>query len=86
MSLGVNVVTMGNHTFNNKQIYELFDNYDNIVRPLNYKEDKPGKGYVTINYNGIKITIFQVIDNTIMEEGNYFNSRMGLFYITCGLP
>ncbi|MCI5939247.1 MAG: TIGR00282 family metallophosphoesterase [Acholeplasmataceae bacterium] len=71
MSLGVNVVTMGNHTFNNKQIYELFDNYDNIVRPLNYKEDKPGKGYVTINYNGIKITIFQVIGNTFMEEGNY---------------
>lgn len=71
MSLGVNVVTMGNHTFNNKQIYELFENYNNIVRPINYKEDKPGTGYVTVNYNGLKITVFQVIGNTFMEEGNY---------------
>lgn len=70
MELGANVITMGNHTFNNKQIFSYIDTVNNLVRPLNYPIDKPGKGYVTINYNGIKITVFQVIGNTFMEEGN----------------
>lgn len=70
MELGANVITMGNHTFNNKQIFSYIDTVNNLIRPLNYPVDKPGKGYVTINYNGIKITVFQVIGNTFMEEGN----------------
>jgi metallophosphoesterase (TIGR00282 family) len=36
----------------------------NLVRPLNYGEGTPGKGYVTINYNGKKITVFQVMGRT----------------------
>ena len=80
MSLGVNVVTMGNHTYNNKQIYDYIDDVNNVVRPYNYKDGLPGKGYVTINYNGTKITVFQMIGNTFMEEGHYspFDKTMEL--------
>lgn len=71
MSLGVNVVTMGNHTWHNKQIYSYIDEASNIVRPYNYKEGLPGKGYVCINYNGLKIVVFQMIGQTFMDEGNF---------------
>lgn len=71
MSLGVNVVTMGNHTYNNRQIYDYIDEVNNVVRPYNYKDGMPGKGFATVNYNGIKITVFQMIGNTFMEDGNY---------------
>ena len=71
MGLGANVITMGNHTWNNRQIYDYIDESNNIVRPLNYKGDNvPGKGYVTINYNGLKITVFQMIGRTFIDETN----------------
>lgn len=70
MSLGANVITMGNHTWNNRQIYDYIDESNSVVRPLNYKDEVPGKGYVTINYNGIKITVFQMIGRTFMDETN----------------
>lgn len=70
MEQGVNVITLGNHAFHNQQIYEYIDEVNNIVRPLNLPKETPGKGVVTINYNGIKITVFQVIGNVFMGEGN----------------
>lgn len=70
MSLGVNVITMGNHTWNNHQIYDYIDESNSIVRPMNYVEKYPGKGYVTVNYNGLKITVFQVLGRTFMDENN----------------
>ena len=35
LSLGVNVVTMGNHTWGKKEIFNFID-HKNIVRPANY--------------------------------------------------
>lgn len=70
LGLGVNIITMGNHTWNNRQIYDYIDDSNTIVRPLNYKESYPGKGYVTVNYNGLKITVFQVLGRTFMDENN----------------
>ncbi len=68
MSLGVNVVTLGNHSFNNRQIFDFIDNVNNIVRPSNLPDGTPGKGYTTINYNGLKITVLQVIGQIFMAD------------------
>jgi len=58
---GVNVITMGNHTFNQRSIYNYMDDSKCLVRPMNYLEEVPGRGYVTVNYNGTKITVFQML-------------------------
>jgi len=70
LSLGVNVITLGNHAYQNQNIFDFIDDVNNVVRPYNYPEGSRGRGYVTVNYNGIVITIFQVIGNVFMEEGN----------------
>lgn len=70
LSLGVNVVTLGNHSYQNHNIFDFIDDVNNVVRPYNYPEGSPGKGYVSVNYNGLKLTVFQVIGNVFMEEGN----------------
>lgn len=67
LSQGVNVITLGNHSFQQRSIYNFIDDVNNIVRPYNYV-DVPGKGYVTVNYNGIKITVFQMIGRVLMNE------------------
>lgn len=64
LSLGTNVVTLGNHSFSNQEIYRWIGDVRNLVRPLNYGKGTPGTGYVTVNYNGIKITVFQVLGRT----------------------
>ena len=55
LSLGTNVVTLGNHSFSNQEIYRWIGDVKNLVRPLNYGKGTPGTGYVTVNYNGIKL-------------------------------
>jgi metallophosphoesterase (TIGR00282 family) len=70
MSLGVNVVTLGNHSFQNTKIFEFINDVNNVIRPYNYPAGAPGKGYATFNYNGLKITVLQVIGQVFMEEGN----------------
>lgn len=65
---GVNVITLGNHAYHNKSLLNFIDDVNNIVRPHNFPEGSPGKGYTTVNYNGIKITVFQVIGKVFMSQ------------------
>ena len=44
MKLGIFALTMGNHTFDNRKIFDFIDRKDNIVRPLNLTLDAPGQG------------------------------------------
>ena len=64
---GVNVITLGNHSFQQKSIFNFIDDVNNVVRPININNEH-GKGCVTINYNGIKISVLQVIGNVMMNE------------------
>lgn len=70
MELGVNVLTLGNHSFQNRSILGIIDDVNNIIRPLNYVEPVRGKGYVTVNYNNLKITVLQVM-GTLFMNGEY---------------
>jgi putative metallophosphoesterase len=63
----VNVVTLGNHTFANHDIFNFIDDAKNLIRPLNMPENVPGKGYVTMKYNQLVITVFQVMGRTFMS-------------------
>ncbi|MCK9225120.1 MAG: TIGR00282 family metallophosphoesterase [Candidatus Muirbacterium halophilum] len=47
---GADVITLGNHTWSNKEIYDIIDdpNYS-ILRPLNFPGNNPGKGYIIKN-------------------------------------
>lgn len=67
MELGVNVVTLGNHAYGNKSILNFIDYANHLIRPHNFPEGSPGKGYVTVNYNGMKITVMQMIGKVFMS-------------------
>ena len=40
---GVDVVTMGNHTWDTREIYRFIDDTDQLVRPANYPLGTPGR-------------------------------------------
>jgi len=67
---GVNVITLGNHSYENKSIFNFIDDVNNLIRPYNYPEDSKGKGYVTVKYNNLKITVMQMIGKIFMSDEN----------------
>ncbi|MBJ6364117.1 TIGR00282 family metallophosphoesterase [Paenibacillus sp. GCM10012307] len=47
-SWGVHGITMGNHTWDNKDIFEWIDDEPRLIRPANYAPEAPGLGYTII--------------------------------------
>lgn len=56
---GVDAVTMGNHTYSNKEIYDIEDN--RLIVPANYNEDTIYKGYKVYECNNNKIFVANLI-------------------------
>ena len=48
---GIQVLTMGNHTFDNRDIFNFIADAKNLLRPANMDESVPGKGYEIFSYN-----------------------------------
>ena len=46
---GVDVITSGNHIWDQKEIIEHLESDLPILRPINYPPTVPGKGYVSVN-------------------------------------
>lgn len=44
LSMGVDVLTMGNHVWDNKNIFSFIDDEPRLIRPINYPGDCPGQG------------------------------------------
>jgi metallophosphoesterase (TIGR00282 family) len=65
MSLNIHALTMGNHTYRNKQINDYIET-SKIARPMNIINEK-GKGFIDINYNGKIITIINLIGTIHMD-------------------
>jgi metallophosphoesterase (TIGR00282 family) len=47
--LGIDVLTMGNHTWAKKEILNFIDDDLRIIRPANYSKELPGKGSTVID-------------------------------------
>jgi metallophosphoesterase, MG_246/BB_0505 family len=45
LTAGVDVITMGNHTWDNKEIYHVLERERRVIRPANYPGGTPGEGY-----------------------------------------
>lgn len=44
LSMGIDVLTMGNHVWDNKSIFNFIDDEPRLIRPINYPGDCPGQG------------------------------------------
>ena len=51
-SAGVDVITSGDHLFDQKEVMELLDKESRFVRPLNYPPNTPGQGSVVVRVPG----------------------------------
>ena len=65
---GASVVTSGNHIFAKKEIYEYLDSHDDLLRPLNFPNECPGKGVTIVDVGGIPVGVINVQGRIYMRE------------------
>jgi len=65
---GIDVLTMGNHTFAKPDIYNFIEQADNLVRPINLEPFNIGNNYVIREVKGKKVCIFNVLGNIFIDN------------------
>ena len=66
MSLNIDVITMGNHTWGKKDIFTFID-HPKLIRPANYSKGVVGKGLGIYECKNKKIAIVNLIGRTDMN-------------------
>lgn len=67
---GVDVITMGNHTFSHKDGASVLEDFPYIIRPLNYPPELEGRGYVTVDFGNVKIGVINLIGRINMSPAD----------------
>ena len=56
----IDIITMGNHVWDKKELFPILDKDLRIVRPANYPETSPGKGFTKVTINNKVIIIINL--------------------------
>jgi metallophosphoesterase (TIGR00282 family) len=63
---GVDAVTLGNHAWDNKEVFRLLDD-ERIVRPMNFPLGAPGAGHHTFSVGGEPLTVVNAMGRVFMN-------------------
>ena len=63
---GIDVVTLGNHYANKKEIFNFLDAYNELLRPNNLHHSIPGTGTNVFDVNGVKIRVTNLLGRVYM--------------------
>ena len=66
---GVNVITTGNHVWDQKEIMNFIDKEKRLLRPKNLFEPSPGRGFeVYVCEDDIKVGVLNLMGNVFMKK------------------
>jgi metallophosphoesterase (TIGR00282 family) len=66
---GVDVITSGNHIWDKREIYDYLDTGRPVLRPLNYPDDAPGRGWLLHTLpDGDRVAIVNVMGRVFMNQ------------------
>lgn len=66
LEVGANLVTLGNHTWDQRELIEIIDHLPNLIRPANFPEGVPGKGYTILKVNELEIGVINLQGRTFL--------------------
>ena len=66
---GVDVITLGNHTYRQSEVFPYLDAEDRILRPVNFLRGQPGHGYCVVERDGVRLGVVSVSGNLYMNAG-----------------
>ena len=69
LSCGVDVITTGNHVWDQKETYDFISREKRLLRPLNLLNELPGKGFeIYDSKKGFKIGVLNLMGNIFMKK------------------
>lgn len=63
---GADCITMGNHTWDNNDIYQYIDDYS-VIRPVNFAAGLPGRGYIVLEDGPCPVGVLSIQGRVYME-------------------
>ena len=69
LNAGADVITMGNHTFNKREIVDYLEDNPRILRPANYAPQTPGRGYGIFDTSAGPVAVIDLIGRCNMDFG-----------------
>jgi metallophosphoesterase (TIGR00282 family) len=64
---GIDAITLGNHAFRHRDVYEFLDNDPRIVRPANYPRADPGRGHTVIERDGRRLAVVNLSGTVFID-------------------
>lgn len=66
---GVDVITTGNHSFQRKESYDIYDEgLFAVIRPANYPNGVPGRGVHTVDFGYVQVAVVNLMGLVGMPE------------------
>lgn len=67
LASGVDVLTGGNHTLQNRSAHSYLESGAPILRPINFPAEAPGEGYTIVEVNGYRVLVMNALGVVYME-------------------
>jgi metallophosphoesterase (TIGR00282 family) len=64
---GVDVITLGNHTYRHREVYTYLDREERIIRPANFLPSQPGHGWCVVTRGDIRLGVLSLSGNLFMD-------------------
>lgn len=64
---GVDVITLGNHTYRQKEVYPYLDSEQRILRPANFLKSQPGHGTCVVVKGETRLAVISLSGNLFMD-------------------
>jgi metallophosphoesterase (TIGR00282 family) len=66
---GIDVITLGNHTYRHREIYPYLDSEPRILRPANFLRSQPGHGSCVVTSGDVRLAVLSLSGNLYMNAG-----------------
>ena len=67
---GVDVITLGNHTYRHREVWRYLDEEERIVRPANYLRTQPGHGTCVVERDGVSLGVVNLSGNLFLKAAH----------------
>jgi metallophosphoesterase (TIGR00282 family) len=66
---GVDVITLGNHSYRQREVYAYLDHEKRILRPANFLRSQPGHGTCVVTRGSVRLGVVSLSGNLFMDAG-----------------
>jgi 2',3'-cyclic-nucleotide 2'-phosphodiesterase len=67
LDLGADAITLGNHAYRHREVYEFLDAEPRVVRPANYPKGSPGRGHTVVEAGGARLGVVNLSGQVFLQ-------------------